>query len=96
MKITKTTFKSFIKNNKELFIKVTSSFDGYTDCIQYNQKATFKKVETSNFSIDNTLGIDGVWLVGSSRDYFNEYNDGQFKGIKCNNACGSFVIAVKG
>ena len=97
MKITKTTFKNFIKNNKDkLFIKVTSAFDGMIDGHRYNQNATFKKVETSNYSLDNTMGIDGVWLVGSSRDYFDAYDDGQFKGIECDNACRSFIIAVKG
>jgi len=35
MKITRTTLKSFIKKNSDnLFVKVESSFDGMTDCVQ--------------------------------------------------------------
>jgi hypothetical protein len=95
MKITKATFKSFIKKNSgNLFIKNESAFDCYTDCIEHKEKAVFRKVSETNYN-DNTLGLKGVWLVGSSNDYFNDYNDGQFKGIECYNCCGSFIIAIK-
>jgi len=36
-KITRATLKSFIKKNKcQLYVKVVSSFDGMTDCVQPN------------------------------------------------------------
>ena len=55
--------------------------------------------ETSNNVIDFTkeddFGIDRLWFVRRSRDYFEIYNEGGMKGYRIFNSCGSSVIAVK-
>jgi len=94
-KITKATLKSFVKKNKEnLFIKVKSTFDGMSDGIVCINEG-FKKVSLKEDYQEHTLGIEGAWLVGSSRDYFNFYSDRSFEGIEVYNCCGSFIIATK-
>ena len=108
-KITKATFKSFLKRNSDrLYIKVLSKFDGMTDCVE-RMKDTYSKLDTSNMYLkdyypaeegrtfeqrNSNLGLKGVWLVGDSRDYFSFENDGDFIGIKCVNCCGSFTIGI--
>lgn len=93
-KITRTTFKSFIKNNaQDLFVKNVSYFDGMTDCVEHNRKAEFVKASPGDHNPEHTLGIDGVWLVNGSRDYFQPYQDDEFEGIEVSNACGSFIVA---
>jgi hypothetical protein len=93
--ITRATVKSFIKKNKEnLFINVTSSFDGMVDgCMP--QKGGFVKAKEDTHNIENTLGINGAWFVGSSRDYFTAYDKNGFEGIEVYNSCGCFTLAVK-
>ena len=96
MKITRTTFKSFINKNKDkLLISNLSSFDGMVDCVMPTNDKSFRKAEPADIAHDCTFGIRGVWLVGSSRDYFTEYNDGNLKGIEVSNSCGNFVVAVE-
>jgi hypothetical protein len=93
-KITLATVKSFIKkNNGKLFINVKSSFDGMIDGCrsQYNG---FLKAETDAKMVDCTLGIQGAWFVGDSRDWFKPYQDDMFTGIEVSNSCGRFIIAV--
>lgn len=96
-KITKTTFKSFIKKNSDnLYAMNNSRFDGMSDMVEQNEEAAFRKVEAFDApNQDYTLGIHEVWIVGQSRDYFRFYEDEEFYGIKCFNACGSFVVALK-
>jgi hypothetical protein len=102
MKTTLATIKSFVKRNENnLFINVKSSFDGMTDCCQ-PCKDGFAPVEKRkngvfiDHDIDKrTLGINGAWFVGSSRDYFNEFENLLFKGYEISNCCGSFILAVK-
>lgn len=95
MKITKATFKSFIKNNSDnLLIKVSTQFDSMTDCIQC-VRDEFTSVQPTTVWIDNNLGIVGIYLVGGSRNYFTAYEDGSHKGIRWSNCCGSGIIAVK-
>lgn len=119
-KITKTTFKSFLKKNEEnLYIQTKSDFDGMSDCVEYissNQRRfvplkkgtvserdyqygaehgrTREEVEASFFSNKNTLGYSGIWLVNSSRNHFNAFDNGEFEGIEVYNCCGSFVVAT--
>lgn len=93
MKITRATLKSFIKNN-QVFVKVKSSFDGMTDCVQ-SVADEFRKVEGFNFDEQNTLGIRGLWLVGHSDDYFTEWENEEYKGIEIYNCCGTSIIATK-
>lgn len=93
-KITKATFKSFIKKNKEmLFISVESRFDGMSDMVE-QRKGGFKIATFDAGNNDSTLGINGAWLVGSSRDWFTAYENEDFVGINVYNCCGSFTIAI--
>lgn len=92
-KITRTTIKSFIKKNFDnLYIKTKTSFDGMTDCVEAVQD-DFHKIIKEDYN-EYTLGIVGAWFVGQSRDYFREYNDGNFKGYEVSNCCGRFILAV--
>lgn len=97
-KITRATFKSFIKkNNDKLYCKKNSSFDGMTDCVEQLEE-TFKKPDRTEWAQrneSNTLGIRQIWLVGRGGDWFTHYEDDQFIGIKYSNCCGSGVVAIK-
>jgi hypothetical protein len=92
-KVTLSTIKSFLKKNQgQILIKVDSKFDGMTDCVErVNDGFTFAKKEIVNSRY--TLGLDGAWFVGSSRDYFKVYEDENLHGFYIYNCCGSFTIA---
>lgn len=95
-KITRATFKSFIKNNADnLFVLEQSRFDGMVDCVTSVQCAPVK-VEPAkiNFEISHDFGINGVWLVGGSRDYFYAYEDEMFRGFRVSNSCGAYIVAT--
>ena len=93
-KITKATFKSFIKKNQDkLMIKVSSKFDGMIDGT-VRLEGGFSKTVPADHVFDNNLGIQGVWLVHGSRDYFSAYSDDKFVGIRVYNCCGDFTIAI--
>lgn len=95
-KITLSTVKSFIRKNKDnLFLNLKSSFDGMTDMVETCKNSSFKKATETTGNLSYTLGIAGTWFVGSSRDYFSQYEDDQFTGIKVYNCCGSFILAIK-
>lgn len=92
---TRTNFKSFINKNKDrLYIKLCSKFCSMTDGIE-RLKDDFRKVEETDWQQTNTLGISGLWLVGSSCDLFTIYDDGEFEGLEWYNCCGSGIIAIK-
>lgn len=94
-KITRATLKSFIKKNRSnLCLKVESDFNGMTDCVE-RVEDNFSPITESTRNETNTLGINGVWLVGDSRDYFSSYDNGVYTGIECYNCCGSFILAIK-
>lgn len=94
-KITLATFKSFIKKNKEaLLINEVSRFCGMNDSVMYNQEEAFTKIKEETGNLKNNLGICGLWLVGSSRDYFTAYEDEKFTGIEVYNCCGTQIIAI--
>lgn len=93
-KITKATLKSFVKrNNGKLFVNVKSSFDGMTDGCE-SRNDGFQPQRSADFEA-NTLGIAGIWLVGSSRDYFKAYDKDGYEGIEVSNCCGYFIVAVR-
>ena len=97
-KITRATFKSFVKKNRNnLLINCKSRFDGMTDCVEHSRDSKFEEVKDTElkFQNDYNLGVNGIWLVGSSRDYFTAYEDEFFVGISVSNCCGSFVIAIR-
>jgi hypothetical protein len=98
-KITKATFKSFIKKNIDgLYINVKSKFDGMTDMCEA-QNGGFVKATADNrdYCLENTLGIEGLWLVGSGHrgDRFRPYSEGAWTGIEYSNCCGRGIIAVR-
>ncbi len=99
-KITRATIKSFINReikNGNLYINNKSSFDGMVDCVM-PVEGGFRKV-TECTRHDNakqyTLGINGAWFVGQSRDHFTPWADDNFIGYEVYNCCGQFILAMK-
>lgn len=94
-KITKATFKSFLKKNSgKVFLKVTSHFDGQIDCVT-SVEDSFSELLKTDRPFENNLGYQGVWLVHSSGNYFRPYQEENMTGIYCSNCCGSFIVAIK-
>ena len=94
-KITRATFKSFVKKNSDkLLIKSISHFDGMTDGIEYSEKAEFKPAERTEGNADYTLGFLGIWLVGRSADYFELIDNEKYFGYYVYNCCGSFEVVI--
>lgn len=93
MKTSKHTFNK-VSKKENLFIKVNSAFSGMTDCCE-PLNGGFEMVEKIENNIQNTYGINGAWLVGSGRDYFEIYEDENFSGVYVYNCCGSFIIGTK-
>ena len=88
--------KAFIRKNKDnLYVKQTSDFNGMTDSVETCENATFVKVQPNeiDFNSKNTLGINGLWLVGNSRDSitFNEESNT----YRVYNSCGSCELLAK-
>lgn len=93
-KTTVATLKSFVKKNQaNLLIKVESSFDGMTDSVE-RVNMPFKPIVKSTIDCSNNLGINGVWLVGSSRDSVRPIEENGVRGFEVYNSCGSFKIGV--
>lgn len=93
-KITRSTFKSFINKNKnQLYCLPKSTFDGMIDCVMPTNSQWQKASATDKHS-EHTMGIEQVWLVGQSRDYFNAYDDGKYQGIEYHNCCGNGIVAI--
>ena len=93
MKITRATFKKFIKQ-PNLLISQHSSFDGMVDGVMPSLDKSFKPVIARPYC-NMTLGINGVWLVGSSRDFFTHYEENGIVGIEVSNCCGRFIVGVR-
>jgi len=94
-KITIATLKSFAKRNEgNLFVNTKSSFDGMTDCVE-SVKGGFKRTSVTDEVWHYKTGIQGVYTVGSSRDYFHTYEDDTYFGIEVSNCCGVTILAVK-
>ena len=94
-KLTRASFKKFVQDNKDnLYILVKMDFDSMTDCIQQVDMVP-RKVNPSEIDLEDKykFGINGVWLVGRSRDSFSQYEDELFVGIHVANSCGSFNLA---
>ena len=96
-KITKATLKSFVKKNREnLLISVRSSFNGMSDCVESTGDRGFHPaVATDNVHPDHNLGIQGVWMVGGSGNYFTAFDKGSIVGIECYNCCGTFIVGIR-
>lgn len=94
-KITKATFKSFLRKNAEsLLIRVDGEFDGMTDCRQSTGETKFVPVQKATYPHEENLGYAGMWLVGGGRDYFKPYAKDGLVGIEVWNCCRDFVVAV--
>lgn len=96
MKITATTFKAFIEKNREnLFVRVRSAFDGMTDgceaCSNIWEPAKASNLKNSD---SHTVGVQGVWLVGQSRDSFTAKIENAMIVISVYNCCGAFAVGV--
>lgn len=96
-KITRATFKSFVRKNPNLLIRVESSFDGMVDMVTASSSAAFRPAVPATYTHDNNLGIKGIWLTGGSRagDRFEEFSAPGLRGISVSNCCGSFTVAVR-
>lgn len=93
-KITMATIKSFIRKNEgKVMIKVKSKFDGMVDGVQ-SVEDSFALAVKSDGNARYTLGVQGAWFVGGSRDYFTEFNNDGIKGYEVYNCCGSFILGV--
>lgn len=101
-KPTLATLKSFVrKNHKNLLLRVASCFNGMTDSVEGNSSGKFNPITqyqngilASKDSNANTLDIQGVWLVGSSRDYITPYSENGLIGYEVYNSCGKFILAI--
>lgn len=97
-KITLASVKKFIRENKsDIYLEVRTEFNGMTDGIE-SVNDTFTKVELKEHDehmMPHTLGIEGAWFVGQSRDYFEPFESDQFTGVMVHNSCGSFNLAIK-
>lgn len=94
-KITKATFKSFVKRNAEnLYTNEKSSFDGMTDMCEA-RNGGFSKVKVDLEKLNDNRVLDGVYLVGRGNDYFSIYEDDTYYGIDIYNCCGSSLVVVK-
>ena len=63
--------------------------------MRYASRGRLFLAQKDENNASHTLGVNGAWFVGDSRDYFTAYDDGQFSGYEVYNCCGSFVLAVK-
>ena len=54
-----------------------------------------KQLSHFDGNTDCVMPIDGLWLVGESRDYFDAFQDENYFGYKIFNCCGSSIIAKK-
>lgn len=98
MKITRTTIKKFIRENKDLYIKHRTKFDGMVDGVTDCQDKAFhpvKRLEPTHHNFDYSLGIEGAYFVGGSRNWFDAYEKDGMKGYEVSNCCGSFILAAK-
>ena len=97
-KITKATFKSFVKKNRaSLLVKVGREYDGMVDgcvAVEGGFKAAVDELSADEVN-PHTLGLKGVWMVGGGRDYFESYSVNGVSGIRCSNCCGNFIVAVQ-
>lgn len=94
-KITRASLKAFIKRNKgNLYVNHKSTFDGMVDgCVGLNKR--WQKAKSTDKNLEHSLGVEGLWLVGSSRDYFTLHNQDGFVGIAISNSCGYSIVGVK-
>lgn len=96
-KITLATLKAFAKRNQDnLFVKKESSFSGMNDMVNNLPDPQWEKtsidLEKTNYY---RTGIQGIYIVGQSNDYFKIYEDETYFGIEVYNCCGSSILATE-
>lgn len=101
-KITLATLKKFIRDNEnKLLIMELSKFDGQVDSITFCYDPRWepayidKELLERKSTVNNTLGINGVWITKGSKNYYYPYQDAFYTGIKVSNCTGSFILAVE-
>ena len=95
-KITLASLKSFAKRNEDkLFFKEKSGFSSMSDMVEQNSNPEWHKSKVSLDKVYYRTGIDGIYTVGSSRDYFEIYQDDDYYGIEVYNSCGSSILAIR-
>lgn len=109
-KATLATVKSFVRKHRDdgLMIWSKSRFDGMTDGVEKTDEIGFTPAtartyfdrESGQFvpcdpTDKNHLGLNGVWLVGDSRDMITPICRDGFQGYEIYNCCGSFEIAIQ-
>jgi hypothetical protein len=65
------------------------------DCVCNVDDEFTPAVSNNNRHEANTLGIEGIWLVGSSRDYITRIETDELVGLNVYNSCGDFTVAIK-
>lgn len=96
IKITLAGLKAFIRKNKDnLFVRQTSEFNGMTDSVETCDNSSFVMVNPDKIDFGNkyTLGINGLWLVGNSRDRIQLCKEKNIVVIQ--NCCGSCELLAK-
>ncbi len=75
---------------------MNSSFDGMVDCVM-PVEGDFAKQDPEKLNLEskNSLGLTGLWFVGSSSDYFSPFADKNFIGYYISNCCGESIVAMK-
>lgn len=98
-KVTKATVKSMITRGMKsgnLYINRKSEFDGMVDgCVQ--QKGGWVPAKKTDINQEHTFGVEVIWFVGNSRDYFSEPEfdtDGKLIQVCVYNCCGHFVLKI--
>lgn len=101
-KATIATVKSFIRKNVDIaFINVKSSFDGMTDGVEdlnggFRPLAAARKGGSATDHNSNpSLGFNGVWFVGGSRNWVAPYENDNMQGYEVSNCCGKWIIAIR-
>lgn len=99
-KITLATVKSFVRKNEgNLYIEVSSSFNGMIDCCDDTLNCDFTPVTKVTWPRPGcpSTYIDSHPILGShgSGNLLRSYEDDNFIGFNVYNCCGSFNIAVK-
>lgn len=95
-RITLATIKSFLRRNQgQVYIKITSHFDGMIDGTREVDSPAFELARTTDRNMQYTLGLAAAWFVGQSRDWFRAYEDDTYQGYAVSNCCVNFIIAIK-
>lgn len=109
-KATLATVKSFVRKHRDngLMVWSKSRFDGLTDGVESTSELGFTPAtartyfdrETGGFVATdatdrNHLGLNGIWLVGESRDMITPISRDGFVGFEVYNCCGCFEVAIK-